>query len=191
VKLRINGSSGVDSVTAFVDVGGGGTGEGGGDVSSAGSDCGSWWHLFCHIVGAVKTALIPDTADLQSSWNGLSQTAASHYPLGPILWGGTTVRDLLGSFGSSATASSGGCTAGGEGEGPDLQFSRGVGVPPIQVHVPVIPNCPDSQTAGGVVAVRSVVYAGSSVLMIVGFVFFVLRLVGIRVGRGGSEGEDG
>jgi hypothetical protein len=139
-------------------------------------------------VAAIKWLFIPSSTDLQTSWNSLSNAASGHWPLGPIVWGFSTASDLFNAFKNSASAAAGGC-AGEGGEGPDVQVP---GAPAgTTFHIAVIPNCPDSQTSSGIVTIRNVVHTATSLVFIIGFVLFLLRLCGIRIGGGGGEDDGG
>lgn len=194
VRLTVTGSTGSGATSMVLTVGGEGA-----EGPEGAEDCGGWFNIVCHMKAALTAVFIPPADTLSAQWDGLADAAEGHWPLGPVLWGTQTLGTMYGAFTSGCGhgticegSSQGLATDYGECSGdwgPTLQFdgeATQTGDDDVKVRVPIVP-CEATDGETGLGPVRNATLWGSRVVMVVGFVMMLLRLVGVRIGRGGDD----
>jgi len=154
-------------------------------VSTDDSDCPSGWGwLNPAAIGSILKCLFIPT-QLGSDFDALNTAASESYPMGPIIWAGTTLSDAYGGLQDGiADGDTSGC---GLGASYDANGTEAGGT----VTVPLIPCGEDS----GLSSIVSFVRPALGLMFIIGTALALFRIGSWASGQGGSpigggEGEE-
>lgn len=183
VKLAQTKGGTTSYVTVTLTVGGDS-----GDVEGDDEDCGAFWHVVCY----AELLLIPDSADLSDSWDGLADSAETTYPLGPAIWVGGVFDDTYTGVkvGINHTLDDPDTSAAIHCGGDVGEVDTPVGELPVpEFGIPYDGVCHDSEKPEVVITAQEWSRPISTFVFLVGFLYFLKRQVN-RLTGDSSAGEE-